>query len=158
MPRWAPSTSSTTTTRESANERLRTRGPGTGCGFEGAGLGVAVLSGTGPHSEYVPIALGLALVGLASTVSFSALTSLLLASVSADQGGLASGVQNTTRQTGALMAVSIVGAVLNAHAMGSRLGVAFGVLAAAALVAVAMSSLALAGGAQADISSDRGPH
>jgi DHA2 family methylenomycin A resistance protein-like MFS transporter len=118
-------------------------------GFAGAGLGVAVLSATGPHTEYALIALGLALIGVASTVAFSALTSLLLASVSSDQSGLASGVQNTTRQTGALMAVSILGAVLNAPSLGSELGVAFGVLAVAAVLAVVVASLALPGGAEA---------
>jgi MFS transporter, DHA2 family, methylenomycin A resistance protein len=86
---------------------------------------------------------GLALLGLASTVAFSALTSLLLANVAPKHVGLASGMQNTTRQTGALMAVSILGAALNAHAIGTRLSLAFGVLAAAAVVAVIVSSLSL---------------
>jgi DHA2 family methylenomycin A resistance protein-like MFS transporter len=106
-------------------------------------VGIAILSGTVPRTNYELIALGLVLIGLASTVSFSALTSLLLASVSSDHAGLASGVQNTTRQTGALMAVSILGAALNAHAIGTRLSVAFGVLAAAAVVAVLVSSMSL---------------
>ena len=122
-------------------------------GFVGTTVGVAVLSRTGSHTEYLLIGLGLVLIGLASTVAFSALTSLLLATVSAHQSGLASGVQNTMRQTGALMAVSILGAVLNARAMSSQLPIAFGVLAAAALVAVAVSSLSLAGGAGAEITS-----
>jgi hypothetical protein len=55
-------------------------------------------------------------------------------------------VQNTTRQAGALMSVSILGAVLNAHAMVSRLGVAFGVLAVAVILAIGIASLSLAGG------------
>lgn len=113
------------------------------CGFAGAGLGISVLAQTGPRTGYALIGLGLVLVGLASTVSFSALTSMLFANVAEDHAGLASGVQNTTRQTGALMAVSIVGSVLNAHAMASRLGVAFGVLAAAAVAAIVVSSLGL---------------
>ena len=119
-------------------------------GFVGAGVGIAVLSGTVRRTNYDLIALGLVLIGLASTVSFSALTSLLLSTVSSDHAGLASGVQNTTRQTGALMAVSILGAALNAHAIGTRLSVAFGVLAAASVVAVVVSSLSLipAAGAQ----------
>ncbi len=113
-------------------------------GFACCALGIAVLAQTGAHTAYARIGLGLLLIGLASTVSFSALTSLLLASVSTDQSGLASGVQNTTRQTGALMAVSIVGAVLNARAIAPRLPVAFAVLGAAVLLAIAVSSLALA--------------
>jgi DHA2 family methylenomycin A resistance protein-like MFS transporter len=120
-------------------------------GFAGAGVGIAILSGTVPRTDYALIGLGLALIGLASTVSFSALTTLLLASVPSDQAGLASGVQNTTRQTGALMAVSILGAALNAHAIGTRLSVAFGVLAAAAVVAVVVSSLSLAPAAGSEV-------
>jgi DHA2 family methylenomycin A resistance protein-like MFS transporter len=119
-------------------------------GFVGAGVGIAILSGTVRRTNYDLIALGLVMLGLASTVSFSALTSLLLSTVSSDRAGLASGVQNTTRQTGALMAVSILGAALNAHAIGTRLSIAFGVLAAASVVAVIVSSLSLipAAGAQ----------
>jgi DHA2 family methylenomycin A resistance protein-like MFS transporter len=119
-------------------------------GFGCAGAGIAVLSRTGAHTDYLTAGLGLMLIGLASTVSFSALTSLLVESVAPHQSGLASGVQNTTRQAGALMAVSILGAVLNANAMSSRLPVAFGVLAVAAALAVGVSSLSLADGAAAE--------
>jgi DHA2 family methylenomycin A resistance protein-like MFS transporter len=113
-------------------------------GFVCSALGILVLSGTGAQTEYVRIGLGLLLIGVGSTVSFSALTSLLLANVSADESGLASGVQNTTRQTGALMSVSIVGAVLNVHAIGTRIPVAFGALGVVAVLAVAIASLSLA--------------
>jgi DHA2 family methylenomycin A resistance protein-like MFS transporter len=76
-------------------------------------------------------------------VSFSALTALLVASVSGDQSGLASGVQNTTRQAGALMAVSIIGALLNSRAMDSGVPLAFGVLGAAVVLAIGVASMAL---------------
>ena len=115
-------------------------------GFVCCALGIAVLAPTDAHTAYAVIALGLLLIGIASTVSFSALTSLLLASVSKEQSGLASGVQNTTRQAGALMAVSILGAVLNGHALGPRLPAAFGVLAVVVLLAIVVSSLSLGGG------------
>ena len=69
------------------------------------------------------------------------MTSLLLASVSEEQSGLASGVQNTTRQAGALLSVSIIGAVLNAQAFGSRLPAAFVVLGVVVLLAIGVSSL-----------------
>ncbi len=114
-------------------------------GFVCSAVGVGVLATTGADTAYPQIALGLLLVGLASTISFSALTSLLLASVARAQSGLASGVQNTTRQAGALMAVSILGAVLNAAALGPRLPIAFAVLGAAALLAITISSLGLTG-------------
>ena len=112
-------------------------------GFLCAALGIAVLAGTGAHTAYARIASGLVLIGLGATVSFSALTSLLIANTSADQSGLASGVQNTTRQTGGLMAVSLLGAVLNAHSMSSRLPAAFGVLGVAVVFAIGIASLSL---------------
>jgi DHA2 family methylenomycin A resistance protein-like MFS transporter len=115
-------------------------------GFVCSALGVAVLAPTDANTAYPLIALGLLLVGLASTVSFSALTSLLLSSVSKEQSGLASGVQNTTRQIGALMSVSILGAVLNAQALGPQLPAAFAVLAVVVLLAIGVSSLALGRG------------
>ncbi len=114
-------------------------------GFVSCALGVAELAPTDAHSPYLLIALGLLLIGLASTVSFSALTSLLLASVSEEQSGLASGVQNTTRQAGALMSVAILGAVLNAHAIGPRLPSAFAVLGVVVLLAIGVSSRSLGG-------------
>lgn len=124
-------------------------------GFVCCGLGVAVLAQTDARTPYVVIASGLLLIGLASTVSFSALTSLLLASVSQAQSGLASGLQNTARQAGALMSVSILGAVINANALGPRLSAAFGVLAAGVLLAVGISSMALGERHRAPVGSDR---
>jgi DHA2 family methylenomycin A resistance protein-like MFS transporter len=118
-------------------------------GFVCCALGVAVLAPTDANTVYALIALGLLLIGIASTVSFSALTSLLLASVSPEQSGLASGVQNTTRQAGALMSVSILGAVLNGHALGPRLPAAFSVLAVVVLLAIVVSSLSLGTGHRA---------
>jgi DHA2 family methylenomycin A resistance protein-like MFS transporter len=114
-------------------------------GFVCCALGIAVLTWTGASTTYPILAIGLLLVGVASTVSFAALTSLLVASVSAHQSGLASGVQNTTRQTGALMSVSILGAVLNAQTLGPRLPIAFAVLVVVGVLAVGVSSLSLAG-------------
>jgi DHA2 family methylenomycin A resistance protein-like MFS transporter len=121
-------------------------------GFVVCAVGVAELAPTDARSPYALIAVGLFLIGLASTVSFSALTSLLLASVTQEQSGLASGVQNTTRQAGALMSVAILGAVLNAHAIGPRLPAAFAALGAVVLLAIGVSSLSLGGRrrAQAD--------
>jgi DHA2 family methylenomycin A resistance protein-like MFS transporter len=65
---------------------------------------------------------------------------LLLARVSTAESGLAAGVQNTTRQTGALMSVSILGAVLDVSSPAGRLPIAFAVLG---VVAIAISALSL---------------
>jgi MFS transporter, DHA2 family, methylenomycin A resistance protein len=112
-------------------------------GFVCCAPGVALLAPTGDRTAYAQIAVGLLLIGLGSTISFSALTSLLLASVTEAQSGLASGVQNTTRQFGAMMSVSILGAVLNSDSIATRLQLAFGVLGFVVLLAVVVSSLSL---------------
>jgi MFS transporter, DHA2 family, methylenomycin A resistance protein len=115
-------------------------------GFVCCALGVALLAPTGAHTAYALIAIALLVIGLASTVSFSALTSLLLASVTEAQSGLASGVQNTTRQAGAMMSVAILGAVLNSHGTVAPLQPAVGVLGVVVLLAIVVSSLSLGSG------------
>lgn len=123
-------------------------------GFVCCALGIAVLARTDAHTAYALIAFGLLLIGVASTVSFSALTSLLLASVSEEQAGLASRVQNTTRQAGALMSVSILGAVLNAHAIGPGSLGRSAFSSSVVLLAIGVASLSLGGGHRAR--ADRG--
>ncbi|GAA4199436.1 MFS transporter [Actinocatenispora rupis] len=109
-------------------------------GFLGCTAGVAVLATAGP---YPVLAVGLLLVGLSSTMVFSALTSLLIGNVPAAQSGLASGLQNTLRQSGALIAVAVLGSLLNAASLASRYPAACTVLVAAAVVAVTVATGAL---------------
>jgi MFS transporter, DHA2 family, methylenomycin A resistance protein len=112
-------------------------------GFTCAAAGTAVLGWLGPATGY-PVALaGLLLTGTASTIAFSALTSLLLASAPAGQSGLASGLQNTTRQSGALIAVSVLGSVLSPGLAGARLATAFVIIGAAALAGITAALIAL---------------
>jgi MFS transporter, DHA2 family, methylenomycin A resistance protein len=106
-------------------------------------LGVLALGQAQPSTSYATLAVGLFLVGIASTISFSALTTLLLSNTPDDQSGLASGAQNTTRQSGALIAVAILGSVLNTPDMAARVWPAFVVLAGANLVAILISAAAL---------------
>lgn len=117
-------------------------------GFCSCATGIAVLALSGPSARYPLIALGLLLVGGSSTIAFSALTSLLMAHTPMEQSGLASGVQNTTRQSGALIAVSVLGALLNSASPSSSslrgtLPAAFAVLATAAALGIAVAVLAL---------------
>ncbi len=105
-------------------------------GFVCCAAGTATLGWLGPHTSYAVAAAGLLLTGVASTISFSALTSLLMSNVPAGQSGLGSGLQNTTRQSGALIAVSILGSVLSPGLGGGRLGVAFVIIGLAALSGV----------------------
>jgi MFS transporter, DHA2 family, methylenomycin A resistance protein len=112
-------------------------------GFACAAAGTAVLGWVGAATSYPVAFAGLLLVGGASTISFSALTSLLLASVPPSQSGLGSGLQNTTRQSGALIAVSVVGSVLNVAAPAGRMSAAFVIIGAAAVAGVACGVIAI---------------
>jgi DHA2 family methylenomycin A resistance protein-like MFS transporter len=105
--------------------------------------GTAVLGWLGPQTPYWVAAIGLLLTGTASTIAFSALTSLLLGSVPAGQSGLGSGLQNTTRQSGALIAVSILGSVLSPGLGGGRLATAFVIIGVAALAGTMAGLIAL---------------
>jgi DHA2 family methylenomycin A resistance protein-like MFS transporter len=113
-------------------------------GFVGCAAGSATLGFISAHTAYPVVGIGLLLAGGASTVVFSALTSLLMSTVSADQAGLASGVQNTARQTGALMGVAVFGSVLNSADFAGHLPVAFALMVAVE-AAGAAAGLALLG-------------
>ena len=112
-------------------------------GFTCCALGTIVLGWVGPQTSYWLALAGLLLTGVASTVAFSALTSLLVASVPPRQSGLGSGLQNTARQAGALFAVSLLGSVLNTALMAGRLPVAFTIIGLATAAGVALGLLAL---------------
>jgi DHA2 family methylenomycin A resistance protein-like MFS transporter len=115
-------------------------------GFTGSATGTATLGTVGLHTPY-PVALaGLLLTGGSSTIAFSALTSLLLSATPADQSGLAAGLQNTTRQAGALIAVSILGAVLNTARPASLMPAAFVIVGAASLAGILLAALVLLSG------------
>jgi MFS transporter, DHA2 family, methylenomycin A resistance protein len=115
-------------------------------GFTCCALGTITLGWTGPRTSYWLALIGLLLTGVASTVSFSALTSLLVSSVPARQSGLGSGLQNTTRQAGALFAVSLLGSVLNTAHMAGRLPAAFTIIGVAAAAGIGLGVTAVAGG------------
>jgi MFS transporter, DHA2 family, methylenomycin A resistance protein len=110
-------------------------------GFACCALGVATLAAVGPRTAYPVAMTGLLLVGGASTIAFSALTSLLMSVTPARQSGLGSGLQNTTRQAGALIAVSILGSVLstaNTTLPAGRLPAAFAMLGVAGIAGITL--------------------
>lgn len=106
-------------------------------GFAVAAAGTVVL-GTGAADW-----LGLLLVGGASTIAFSALTSLLMARTPSAQSGLASGLQNTTRQSGALFAASVIGSVLGAAAPAGQFTPAFVIIGLSTAAGVTCGIVAL---------------
>ncbi|MGH3248872.1 MAG: MFS transporter [Trebonia sp.] len=112
-------------------------------GFACAACGAAVLGTVGKVTSYPVVCAGLLLVGGASTIAFSALTSLLLAHVPTAQSGLASGLQNTSRQSGALFAVSVFGSVLNAAEPAGRIAAAFVIAGAATVAGMVCGAIAI---------------
>jgi MFS transporter, DHA2 family, methylenomycin A resistance protein len=107
-------------------------------GFACCALGAATLGSVGPHTPYLVALAGLVLTGGASTIAFSALTSLLMSATPAGQSGLGSGLQNTTRQAGALIAVSILGSVLNTALLAGRLPAAFAIIGVACVTGITL--------------------
>jgi DHA2 family methylenomycin A resistance protein-like MFS transporter len=122
-------------------------------GFACAAAGSAVLGLITVSGSYPVAFAGLLLVGGASTISFSALTSLLMQHVPAEHSGLASGLQNTTRQSGALVAVSVIGSVLNAADPSGRMAASFVITGVAAIIGVTCGVLALRSGTSASATS-----
>ena len=94
-------------------------------GFACCAAGTALLCFTGPHTAYPLVGAGLLFAGGASTVVFSALTSLLMSTVDTEQSGLASGVQNTARQAGALIGVAVFGSMLNTTSFAAHMRISF---------------------------------
>jgi len=125
-------------------------------GFACAAAGVAVLGWTGVSTSYPQIFAGLLLAGGASTIAFSALTSLLMDSVPPAHSGLASGLQNTSRQTGALVTVSVIGSVLNTADLAGRLAAAFVIVGAAAVAGMGCGVVAIRAGRAAAAASALG--
>jgi len=117
-------------------------------GFACCGAGTALLWLTGPHTPYPVTAAGLLLTGGASTIAFSALTSLLMSSTPARQSGLGSGLQNTCRQAGALIAVSILGSVLSPALPAGGLAAALAILGVAEIAGMTAGVTALRAGRQ----------
>jgi MFS transporter, DHA2 family, methylenomycin A resistance protein len=105
-------------------------------GFACCALGTATLAATGPRTPYLVAMAGLVLTGGASTIVFSALTSVLIAATPPGQSGLGSGLQNTSRQAGALFAVSVMGSVLTTALPSGQLSVPFAILGVADLTGI----------------------
>ncbi len=82
------------------------------------------------------------LIGGASTICFSALTSMLISRTPTADSGLASALQNTTRQSGAMLAYAVVGAVLARDAL-RHIPVVAAILAVPTVAAIALVLVAV---------------
>lgn len=79
-------------------------------------LSAGLMGFAGTATSYPVVCAGLLLIGGASTIAFSALTSLLMTYVPPAQSGLASGLQNTTRRAARCGTIAIRATQIQAHA------------------------------------------
>lgn len=83
-----------------------------------AGLGLIALGLVHEHTAYGNVWWRLAIVGIGFGLTMSPLTGAAIASVSPQEGGLASGVSSTTRQIGAVLGVAVLGAIVRTRQSG----------------------------------------
>ena len=88
-----------------------------GCLLAGGGMFVvnALLD---PHVEVAPLAGGLAVIGFGLGLALVAVTASVLSIVPPERSGMAASTINTSRQLGGVLAVAILGAVVNGRLVG----------------------------------------
>jgi MFS family permease len=92
-----------------------------------AGGGLALMARITPGASYIPAVLpAVALFGLGLSITVAPLTSAVLASVSQDQAGLASGINNAVARIAGLFAVAVLPLLAGINTTGSQLGPGFG--------------------------------
>lgn len=100
-----------------AGRWIARRGPGVpmaiGCLVAGAGM--LATRGTLVHGGFAALAATLALGGLGVGAALVPVTTVALAEVPAERSGMAASTANTARELGAVCAVAILGALMNAH-------------------------------------------
>ena len=104
-------------------------------GLSTAAVGVALLSRTRPGSAYVQLLPSLALWGIGLAVLTPAVVAAAVAAVPADSAGLASGVNNTARQTGGVVGIALFGVLAGSpdDAAGFTHGLGIGAVVTAVL-------------------------
>jgi EmrB/QacA subfamily drug resistance transporter len=108
-----------------------------------AAAGTAVLAAVGAGSSIALVLTALVLINLAIGLMAPGTTSMVMSAVRPDQAGMASGMQNTTRQLGGALGVAICGSVA-ATGYSDQVASRLHGTAAAPFVSVARQSLAAA--------------
>jgi len=91
-----------------------------GCLCAGGGM-FAVAALLSPHARLAPLAGALALVGFGLGLALVAVTAGVLSAVPAERSGMAASTVNTARQLGGVLAVAVLGAIVNGNLV-SELG------------------------------------
>jgi EmrB/QacA subfamily drug resistance transporter len=108
-------------------------------------LGLLLMRGLNETSDWTHLLPGFIVGGLAIGVISPALAAAMVGVLSADQVGLASGINNTFRQLGIAVGIAVLGAVFTHHADGGLAGLVDGLNA----VFVVAAAIAAAGAAVA---------
>ena len=82
-----------------------------------SGLGLLLLTGLGAGDSYLDVFWKLMLVGIGFGLMLSPLSTAALNAVSRERAGLASSVANTTRQTGNVIGIALLGALVQTRAV-----------------------------------------
>jgi hypothetical protein len=82
-----------------------------------SGVGLLLLTGLGAGDSYLDVFWKLMLVGIGFGLMLSPLSTAALNAVSRDRAGLASSVANTTRQTGNVIGIALLGALVQTRAV-----------------------------------------
>ena len=114
-----------------------------------AGSGLLALGTVHADTGYGNVWWRLAVVGSGFALAMSPLTGAAIQAVSAQEGGLASGISSTTRQIGAVLGVAVLGAVVRGRqsggaSFGAGLDTAFVVAGGVTLGAAVLTGLWLA--------------
>ena len=84
-----------------------------------SGIGLLLLTGLGAGDSYLEVFWKLVIVGVGFGLMLSPLSTAALNAVSRDRAGLASSVANTTRQTGTVIGIALLGALVQTRAVAS---------------------------------------
>jgi MFS transporter, DHA2 family, methylenomycin A resistance protein len=79
------------------------------------GAGLVGLVVTGPHSAYPWLILPMAAAGFGMALTMPAATASVIEAAPANRGGIASGVVNAARQSGGVLGVALLGALVQAR-------------------------------------------
>ena len=116
-------------------------------GFGLVGLGMAVMGGVGVSSPYLLLALGMVLMSAGMAVTAAPATGSIMSAVPLNRAGVASAVNDTTRELGGALGIAVFGSIANsAYRANIDLG---GLELPAAATAEAEESIGAAAGAAA---------
>jgi DHA2 family methylenomycin A resistance protein-like MFS transporter len=114
-------------------------------GLVAGGAGLAGLLMAGPRTPYLLLVVPLIAAGFGMSFTMPAATTAVTDSVAAEQGGLASGIINTSRQVGSVLGVAVLGALLGSGDLIPGLRTALLIAAAAFFAGAAITVLAVRG-------------